>query len=209
MKNPVRVIVFGLLFLGASSALLVQYYGGALMNDFAVRGDQMLPHPTARVVSAKCKRYEFLISACSIEYDDRFVVPTRSKTIEAVHTLNYLMFGSAAGERATLLRPASRPDIVTTPTGLAHLNNRAVTLVTLVGLSLLTMLALVGKAMTLSARTTPPQMPATSAGSNSDAARIDQMIARHRPSAVSPSGYSGSAVQPGSSPGFGRRGLKR
>jgi hypothetical protein len=205
MRSPIRVFFFSLLFFGGLSALMVLHYGGSLMNDFAVRGDRMLPHPTARVISAKCTRYYFAVSACSIEYDDRFVVPTASKKFKPRHELNYLMFGSAAGERVALLQPASRPDIVTTSAGLAHLGNRMVTLFVSAGLCLVAMLALISKAMTRRNKAVAPPMQTAAF----DAAKVDDTIARQQMNAVSPSGFRGPAVQPGSSPGFGRRGLAR
>ncbi len=137
MRLPRRAVFFFILFCGCMAAFMVLHYGGTLMRDLAMRRETMAPHLSARILSAKCTRYYFLVSACSIEYDDRFVMPATSKKFKSRPVLNYLVFGSVAGERVRLLHPVSQPNVVTTSAGMAHLGNRAFTFFALVTLCLL------------------------------------------------------------------------
>jgi|SRR5215470_15460418 len=126
-------MLFALLFFGAVAVFLAVTYVGDLISDLRVAGSPMVPSE-ARVLSADCTRYNFLVSACTIAYaDPRSAQPDQRKKLE------YLMFGSVAGERYYLLQPQSDPSIVTSNTGLDHVGNRVATLIGLLGSTVLIM----------------------------------------------------------------------
>lgn len=204
---PVRVILFALL-LGGSAVFLTLHYGGTLINDVAVRSAQMVPHPSARVIAAKCKRYFLLISACRVEYTDRAIPSTPSQP-EPRHKLNYLIFGSAAGEGVALLQPLGRSDIVTTSVGMAHLRNRLVALPMLVGLDLVALFTLLSKIL-LTGRGSRYANTEQPDGNESQAieSAIDALAARHQAQLARPVGGGGAAPRPIERGGFGRRNVR-
>ena len=120
-------VLFGLFILGAAAVFMAVTYAGDLISDLRFARTAMAPSE-AHVVSADCTRYNYLVSACTIAYvDPRSAQPDQRKKLQ------YLMFGSVAGERYWLLQPQSNPGVVTSNTGLDHLGNRVATLTGLLG----------------------------------------------------------------------------
>ena len=146
MRLSIRMVFGGLLLLGGMVAMTM-VFGGDLARDVALRDEVMAPHPTARVIEAKCKNYYLLVSACSVEYEDLAAAKPLDR-LRARTELNYLMFGSIRGERVVLMRPAKGEQIVTSSTGMAHLGNRIVTMLVLAGLYLFIPVAVLVKLST-------------------------------------------------------------
>jgi hypothetical protein len=111
--------------LGLAAVFLAAKYSGDLVNDIRVAGTPMQPSD-ARVMGADCDRWNYLVSACTITYADPKAAGQRKR-------LDYLLFGSVAGERIALLQPQSHPGIVTSSIGIAHIGNRVATLIGLLG----------------------------------------------------------------------------
>jgi hypothetical protein len=80
------------------------------------------------VLNAKCTRYNFVVSACSVDYDDRLSGTMPATKFEATTTLNYLMGGSVAGERVALMHSTAHSAVVTSAVGMDHLANRIFTM---------------------------------------------------------------------------------
>src|ERR1700687_988624 len=112
MRSARLICVF--LFCFGCAPFLVIHYAADLARDIGISGDTLSPHPDGRVLSAKCTRWNLIVSDCSVEYDERVPARVPVTKLEAIHTLNFLMFGSAAGEQVVLMRPAAHPDVVTT-----------------------------------------------------------------------------------------------
>ena len=104
-KLSLRVVIGFLLFFAGVAALLSMTYGGDLLRDVSLRGQALEMHPTARVVSAKCTRYYFTVSACNTEYENLAPGQPSVTNFQPKHELRFLVFGSVAGERVMMMRP--------------------------------------------------------------------------------------------------------
>lgn len=105
------------------------YAGPQLASDLAV-GERWTPADDLTVRESKCTRWYFLVSTCHIEYASRRD-PTR-----VGGTLNYLVLGSWAGERVSLLRSTRDPGAVGTTLGLQHMRQRLISFGVFVALAL-------------------------------------------------------------------------
>jgi len=208
MRSSRVILVFLICF--GFAAFLVLHYGVDLARDISISGDTLSPNQNGRVLSAKCTRWNFIVSDCSVEYDE--LQPARAPVtkFEAIHTLNFLMFGSAAGEQVTLMRSSTHPDVVTSAIGMNHLANRSVTLLLLVLIFAGTPLIMVVKLAT--GRMSIDGTPAAAPG---DSRTIDAEIARQLaalgPQPAARSMRTSSTLAPPASAGprpggtFGRR----
>src|SRR5262245_14584529 len=188
--------LFALLFFGAVAVFLAVTYVGDLFSDLRVAGSPMVPSE-ARVLSADCTRYNFIVSACTIAYaDPRTAQPDQRRKLE------YLMFGSVAGERYYLLQPQSNPALVTSNTGLDHVGNRVTTLIGLLGTMVLLMF---GALLRLR-----PKMPESEGASHNYDDALERALAAHAqaPAAGSQPAMASRAAPPragGAAKEFGRR----
>jgi hypothetical protein len=161
------------------------------------------------VLSAKCTRWNFIVSDCSVEYGDRLPARVPATKFEAIHTLNFLMFGSFAGEPVTLMGSTTHPDVVTSAIGINHLANRSGTLLLLLLIFAGTPLIIVVKLATGRLAIDGTPVPAAAPG---ESHAIDSEIARQlasRTQQVAPSTRISSTLAPPASAGpggtFGRR----
>lgn len=95
------------------------YAGPQLASDLAV-GEHWTVADDLVIKEFRCTRWYLVVSTCHIEYANRFA-PER-----AGDTLNYLVLGSWAGERARLLRSTTDSKRVGTTLGLEHIRQRIV-----------------------------------------------------------------------------------
>jgi len=175
--------LFALLFFGAVAVFLAVTYLGDVITDLRVARSPMVPSE-ASVLSADCTRYNYLVSACTIAYaDPRSAQPGQRKKLE------YLMFGSVAGERYYLLQPQSDPAIVTSNTGLDHLGNRVATLIGMLGTVALLMFGAL-------ARLRPKMLESEDASPNYDDA-LERALQAH---AQAPAAGSQPAMAPRPAP---------
>ena len=182
-KLSLHVVIGFLLFFAGVAALLTMTYGGDLLRDISLSGQALEMHPTARVVSAKCTRYYFTVSACNTEYEHRSPGQPPVTNFQPKHEHRFLMFGSVAGERVMMMRPRSQSDAVTTSASMAHLGNRIATLLELLAICLITSIGLVVRY--LRERTqgdvredAPRELPASDVMS-AGAQRLDEAMTRH------------------------------
>lgn len=94
---------------------LVTYSGPDLWKDFKLRNQPMLPATDAKVGSAKCDTYYYLVSLCRIDVE---------RTDRTTARLHYTFLGSMADQRFRLVRPATDPRVVRADIGFAKIWNR-------------------------------------------------------------------------------------
>lgn len=88
---------------------------------------------------AKCTRYYFVVSTCSIKYSDPAKPEQRQKS------LSYLTFGGWGGERALLVQSANNPDRVSIAIATKALIGRTLAMLALAMIPLLLMVAVFAK----------------------------------------------------------------
>ena len=204
-SKSLRILVGVLLVLGFA-VLLVFSYGGELARDIVLSHQTLVPHPTARLLNAKCTNHYLLVSTCSVEYDDPAVAKPADK-IQVKSELSYLMFGSIRGERVVLMRPVNSR-VVTSSTGILHLTNRIVTLLILAGFCVVMPLLTAFKLFTRGAGT-PADADRSLTADPMDAAIAKRMLAQAPPPAsasMAPPAYQSGA--PGRA-AFGQRRFSR
>jgi hypothetical protein len=202
MSNSFRALLGGLIML-AFAVILVVSYGGELTRDFGLSRENLVPHPTARVVKAKCDVWYLLVSACTVEYDDPATTKPADK-IQVKPELSYLMLGSVGGERVMLMRPANGGQVVTSNTGIDHLTNRMMTLLILAGFCVIVPIWVAIKV--LSGGSEPAAASDRSLTSDSvDAAIAKRQLAQDAPAFAPPAYRPATEARPS----FGQRRLSR
>lgn len=212
MSRIISVVLICLCF----GLFLAMQYGVDLVRDIGISRDTLSPYQTGRVLSAKCTRYNLIVSVCSVEYDDRLSSTAPATKFEAIHTLNYLMGGSVAGEQVALMCSTAHPNVVTSAVGMNHLANRIFTLLLLLAIFFGTPLIIAFKLAT-GRMSVGGGVPAPAAAPGNSHA-IDAEIARQlaaRGQQPAPSIRPSSTLAPPASAGpgpagtFGRRTLMR
>jgi hypothetical protein len=180
--------------LGAAALFMATKYMGDLVKDIRIAGTPMVLSE-ASVTKASCDRYNYLVSACSIAFAD-------PKAAGQAQQLDYLMFGSFAGERIVLLQPHSYPGIVTSNVGIDHIGNRAATLIGLLGTIALIVLGMLVRLM----QSVPAIERAAGNASDSYDDAIERALQAHVQSGGAPPPKSASPPRAGGpAQGFGRR----
>ena len=124
----IKPILFSI-FSGVVVLAPLVYAGPQLASDIRVGKNWTLAENLA-IKESKCTRWYFLVSTCDIGYVDR------RNPGRVGGTLNYLVFGSWAGERAMLLRSVSDPSRIGTTIGLEHMPQRVISFAVLSALVL-------------------------------------------------------------------------
>jgi hypothetical protein len=132
MSLSLRTVFGGLLLPVLGGTFLIVNFAGDLVRDIGIRGQPMVP-ADAQVLSADCTRVNLIVSWCTIGYVDHTTVIEQLTKPKNTTKLQFLVFGSVAGQRISLQQPSSHPDVVTSDVGMQYLGNRIATLIVLLG----------------------------------------------------------------------------
>ena len=89
--------------------------------------------PDLRIRSTNCTRWSLIVSTCSVDFAS-MREPERAQS-----RLQYFVFFSWAGQRATLVRSKQDPSVVTTSLGIEHMRDRQMTFAVYAALGLFLM----------------------------------------------------------------------
>ncbi|MFD0938873.1 hypothetical protein ACFQ12_27250 [Methylobacterium trifolii] len=122
-------IAFILALAGLTFLAPLVYAGPQLASDLRVGRNWTLAADLA-VKESKCTRWYLLVSTCGVDYVNR------REPGRVGGTLNYIVFGSWAGERVTLLQSADDPGRIGSTLGLEHMQQRVISFAVFVALAL-------------------------------------------------------------------------
>jgi hypothetical protein len=128
--DPHKAALGGLIMLASAVFLVVMFFSD-LQRDLSLQGS-FRPDFHVTVEQAKCSRYAFLVSHCSIRlgWQDGATRQTASSSF-------LVGLKSMDGVRVMPVRSTADPSVVTSAVALEHLNNRIWTLVLVTGTGLL------------------------------------------------------------------------
>jgi hypothetical protein len=128
--NPLKATLSALAMI-ASGVFLIFLFASDLQRDLSLKGT-FRPDFNVSVDRAKCSRYVFIVSQCSVRFS------WRDGATEQTASGNFLVgLRSMDGVRVIPVRSTADPSVVTSAVALDHLSNRIWTLVFLSGASLL------------------------------------------------------------------------
>ncbi len=178
--------IFGLAALLLASIVVLYSVVPDLVRDLRYRDSYVLS-PMLAVQSAKCRRYVFVVSNCTVRYAD-IVRPEVAGSVET------MSFGSWGGERVRMVQSSRDPAQVSFTLAAEHVFGRLVFLVIWMGLLMALIAALL--------RSVLPLRPTE--------ARIPDMVPRPvQPTAPAPPVMRSPYGVPPPAGAFGRRGMTR
>jgi hypothetical protein len=122
--------IFALIVFVIVLSVPIAFNGPQLWRDLQT-GTRWSVAPELAVKSANCTRWWFVVASCTFSYTDR-------RQPERVQPeLNYFMFRSWAGERASLMRSTVDPTHVTVTLGIEHMTDRLIAASAYLGICLL------------------------------------------------------------------------